>query len=106
MTARPSGTAICASSRCREPLSSLRRRTAPLCLCRRGGGEESFQRSEHIGFGQDGPGLGVALGVLSAVKKGTKIDGVLTAGALFIYSMPGFWMAVMLVLVFMPLGKV
>jgi peptide/nickel transport system permease protein len=43
--------------------------------------------------------LGVGLGILSAVKKGTKLDEGVTAATLFIYSMPGFWMAEMLVLV-------
>jgi peptide/nickel transport system permease protein len=44
-------------------------------------------------------GLGVALGILSAVRKGTKLDEGLTVGSLFLYSMPGFWLAEMLVLV-------
>ena len=44
--------------------------------------------------------LGVALGVLSAVRRGTRTDSILTVGSLFIYSMPGFWMAEMVVLVF------
>jgi peptide/nickel transport system permease protein len=43
--------------------------------------------------------LGVALGILSAVRKGTKVDEGLTVGTLFVYSMPGFWLAEMLVLV-------
>ncbi len=43
--------------------------------------------------------LGVLLGILSAVRRGTRFDGTITAGSLFIYSMPGFWMAEMLVLV-------
>jgi peptide/nickel transport system permease protein len=43
--------------------------------------------------------LGVGLGILSAVKKGTRLDEGVTAATLFIYSMPGFWMAEMLVLV-------
>src|SRR5262249_3386428 len=44
--------------------------------------------------------IGVSLGILSAVKKGTKLDEALTAGSLFVYSMPGFWMSTMMVLVF------
>jgi peptide/nickel transport system permease protein len=44
--------------------------------------------------------IGVFLGILSAVRKGTRMDEALTVGTLFIYSMPGFWLATMLVLVF------
>ena len=45
-------------------------------------------------------GLGVLLGILSAVRKGTRTDEALTVGTLFLYSMPGFWLSTMLVLVF------
>ena len=44
--------------------------------------------------------LGVALGILSAVRKGTRLDEGITVGTLFLYSMPGFWLSTMLVLVF------
>ena len=44
--------------------------------------------------------LGVALGVYSAVKRGGFTDRALTLGSLFVYSMPVFWLAVMLQLLF------
>lgn len=44
--------------------------------------------------------FGVLLGILSAVRRGTRLDQGITATSLFVYSMPGFWMAEMLVLIF------
>ena len=44
--------------------------------------------------------LGITLGVVSAVKRGTKIDRAVTLGSLTLYAMPGFWLALMLILVF------
>lgn len=44
--------------------------------------------------------VGIALGVISAVKQYTATDKVVTLGSLAIYSVPGFWLALMLVLVF------
>jgi peptide/nickel transport system permease protein len=44
--------------------------------------------------------LGISLGVLSAVKRGTRLDRTVTLGSLVLYAMPGFWLALMLVLVF------
>ncbi len=44
--------------------------------------------------------FGILLGVISAVKQGTKLDRVLTVSALFIYSMPEFWLSLMLIIVF------
>lgn len=44
--------------------------------------------------------VGIALGVLSAVKQYSTTDRVVTVGSLAIYSIPGFWLALMLVLVF------
>lgn len=41
---------------------------------------------------------GVTLGVLQAVRQHSWSDKVLTLAALFIYSMPSFWLAIMLVL--------
>ncbi len=41
-------------------------------------------------------GVGVLLGVLSAVRRGGWLDHGLTLTSLFIYSMPVFWLAVML----------
>ncbi len=44
--------------------------------------------------------LGIILGIVSAVKQYTALDKGVTLGSLIIYSIPGFWMALMLVLVF------
>jgi peptide/nickel transport system permease protein len=44
--------------------------------------------------------LGVALGVYQAIARGSRLDRTLTLGSLFIYSMPSFWLAVMLQLLF------
>lgn len=44
--------------------------------------------------------LGVFLGVLSAAKKHTVFDRANTIGALFVYSIPSFWLALMLILLF------
>ena len=44
--------------------------------------------------------LGIFVGVIGATRPNTKLDHGLTLGSLFIYSMPGFWLALMLVLVF------
>lgn len=43
---------------------------------------------------------GVLVGVVQAVRRHSATDGVLTAVTLFFYSVPSFWLAVMLVLVF------
>jgi peptide/nickel transport system permease protein len=44
--------------------------------------------------------LGIALGILSAVKQYSAVDKTVTLGSLIVYSIPGFWLALMLVLVF------
>jgi len=44
--------------------------------------------------------FGILLGVISAVKQGTKLDRTLTVSALFIYSMPEFWLSLMLIIFF------
>ena len=44
--------------------------------------------------------IGMGLGIISAVKQYTRTDKTLTLGSLVIYSVPGFWLALMLVLVF------
>jgi peptide/nickel transport system permease protein len=44
--------------------------------------------------------IGVALGIVSAVKQYSTTDKVITLGSLIVYSIPGFWLALMLVLVF------
>ncbi len=44
--------------------------------------------------------FGIALGILSAVKQYSLVDKSVTLGSLIIYSIPGFWLALMLVLVF------
>ncbi len=44
--------------------------------------------------------FGIALGIFSAVKQYSRWDKGVTLGSLVIYSIPGFWLALMLVLVF------
>lgn len=44
--------------------------------------------------------LGMFIGILQAVRQYSVVDGVLTFFALFFYSMPSFWLALMLILVF------
>jgi peptide/nickel transport system permease protein len=44
--------------------------------------------------------LGVIIGVISAVRQYTWVDNTITVGALFIYSMPGFWLGLMLIILF------
>lgn len=44
--------------------------------------------------------LGVLIGTISAVRQYSKMDHALTLGALFVYSMPTFWLGLMLILVF------
>lgn len=44
--------------------------------------------------------FGIALGILAAVKQYSALDKTVTVGSLAIYSIPGFWLALMLVLLF------
>ncbi len=44
--------------------------------------------------------IGITLGIVSAVKQYTALDKSVTLGSLVIYAIPGFWLALMLVLVF------
>jgi len=44
--------------------------------------------------------FGIALGILAAVKQYSTVDKTVTVGSLAIYSIPGFWLALMLVLLF------
>jgi len=44
--------------------------------------------------------LGIALGIISAIKQYSLLDKVTTVTSLIFYSMPEFWLAVMLVLAF------
>jgi peptide/nickel transport system permease protein len=44
--------------------------------------------------------VGISLGVVAAVRRGTWIDNATMFGALFGIAMPNFWMALMLILVF------
>jgi peptide/nickel transport system permease protein len=44
--------------------------------------------------------VGVGVGVVQAVRHNTMTDRGLSLGALFFYSMPSFWLALMLILVF------
>jgi peptide/nickel transport system permease protein len=41
---------------------------------------------------------GVVIGVISAVRQYSWVDNTITVGALFIYSMPGFWLGLMLII--------
>ncbi len=43
---------------------------------------------------------GMALGILQAIRRGSALDHTLTGVSLFFYSMPDFWLAVMMMLVF------
>ncbi|MFO8175207.1 MAG: ABC transporter permease, partial [Longimicrobiales bacterium] len=43
---------------------------------------------------------GIILGVVQAVRQHTLLDSTLSAVALFFYSMPSFWLAIMLILIF------
>ncbi len=45
-------------------------------------------------------GIGIVLGVLSAVKRDTLVEGVGSTLMLILYAMPEFWLALMMVLVF------
>ena len=44
--------------------------------------------------------VGITLGIVSAVKQYTRLDKALTVGSLVIYAIPGFWLALMLIMVF------
>lgn len=44
--------------------------------------------------------VGISLGIISAVKQYTKLDKVVTVGSLVVYSIPSFWLALMLIMVF------
>lgn len=44
--------------------------------------------------------IGIALGIFSAVKQYSRADKAITLGSLVMYSIPGFWLALMLVLAF------
>ncbi len=43
---------------------------------------------------------GILIGVFQAVRQNTLVDGLLSGATLFFYSMPSFWLALMLILVF------
>lgn len=44
--------------------------------------------------------LGIPLGVLAAIRRGTALDHLLTAGSLVGYSTPSFWLGLLLILLF------
>jgi len=44
--------------------------------------------------------FGILLGIISAVKQYTFIDKIISVGSLIIYSVPGFWLALMLIIIF------
>jgi len=45
-------------------------------------------------------GIGMLIGILQAVRQYSVVDNVMTFFALFFYSMPSFWLALMLILIF------
>jgi peptide/nickel transport system permease protein len=49
--------------------------------------------------------LGIGVGVLQAYRQGSFLDGLLSALTLFFYSMPSFWLAFMLILLFAVHGR-
>jgi peptide/nickel transport system permease protein len=44
--------------------------------------------------------VGIMLGIIAAVKQYTALDKAVTLGSLVVYAIPGFWLALMLVMVF------
>ena len=44
--------------------------------------------------------LGLTLGIISAVKQYSALDKTVTVGSLAVYAIPGFWLALMLVMIF------
>lgn len=44
--------------------------------------------------------IGISLGILSAVKQYSRLDKAVTVGSLVVYAVPGFWLALMLIMVF------
>lgn len=44
--------------------------------------------------------VGIFLGVVQAIRQNTWVDATLSGAALFFYSMPSFWLAIMLILIF------
>lgn len=44
--------------------------------------------------------FGIMLGIIAAVKQYTALDKVVTMGSLVVYAIPGFWLALMMVMVF------
>lgn len=44
--------------------------------------------------------LGILIGVISALRQHSRLDNALTVGSLFLYSMPGFWLSLVLAMVF------
>jgi peptide/nickel transport system permease protein len=44
--------------------------------------------------------MGIVIGVVQAIRQNTLVDGLLSGVTLFFYSIPSFWLALMLILVF------
>ncbi len=44
--------------------------------------------------------VGILIGVLSALNRGKRLDHILNSAGLFLYSMPEFWLGLMLILLF------
>ncbi len=50
-------------------------------------------------------GLGILIGVVQAIRQNSLVDSILSALSLFFYSMPSFWLAIMLIMVFAVLAR-
>jgi peptide/nickel transport system permease protein len=44
--------------------------------------------------------MGILIGVVQAIRQNTLVDGLLSGVTLFFYSIPSFWLALMLILIF------
>src|SRR5579884_2258130 len=44
--------------------------------------------------------IALPIGILQAVRRGSAVDHALTAGALVVYSMPAFWLGLLLIILF------
>jgi peptide/nickel transport system permease protein len=44
--------------------------------------------------------IGIAIGIVQAIRQYSAWDHILTLGSLFVYSMPSFWLGLMLILIF------
>jgi peptide/nickel transport system permease protein len=44
--------------------------------------------------------IGILLGIICAIKHKSKLDSIINSGLLFLYAMPGFWIALIAILIF------